>query len=34
MDVIQAVKDYVQKMLSGIPGLKVLLMDKWTVPPS
>ncbi|PRP79920.1 hypothetical protein PROFUN_12409 [Planoprotostelium fungivorum] len=31
MDVIQAVQDYITKMLSNIPGMKVFLLDKETM---
>jgi hypothetical protein len=31
MNVIQAVQDYVSKMVESVPGMKVLIMDKETV---
>ena len=34
MNVIQAVQDYVSKMVESVPGMKVLIMDKETVPLS
>mmetsp|Transcript_6178 Transcript_6178/g.8622 ORF Transcript_6178/g.8622 Transcript_6178/m.8622 type:complete len:113 (-) Transcript_6178:124-462(-) len=30
MNIVQAIQDYVNKLLSNIPGMKVLLLDKET----
>ena len=31
MDVVKAVQHYVEKMISDVPGMKVLLLDTMTV---
>jgi hypothetical protein len=31
MNVVQAMQDYISKMLANIPGMKVLVLDKETV---
>jgi len=31
MDVIQAIQDYITKMVESVAGMKVLIMDKETV---
>jgi hypothetical protein len=31
MDVIQAIQDYITKMIANIPGMKVFLLDEETV---
>lgn len=32
MDVVQSIHDYVEQMVTSVPGMKVLLLDEHTVP--